>query len=90
MVELIWKAEEEGEPAFHDAAFMTTRDRAELAAPYPGDERREHIVDVVELAVCTHRQVHHGEDFVSRIEYLKAKPMTLEEADLATRDWWNQ
>ncbi len=37
VVELIFDAEIDGEPAFHDSAFMTTRDRAQILAPYPGD-----------------------------------------------------
>jgi hypothetical protein len=87
VVELIFDAEIDGEPAFHDSAFMTTRDRAQILAPYPGDLFREHILDVIELAICIHRQKEHDEDYKSRIEYLREQPLTPLEFGVVTAAW---
>ncbi len=90
---LVFNAEKDGTvPAFDSDNFETTRERAELAAPYPATDaiKREHVLDVIELALCTHRQANHTEDHSERIEVLKAQPMAPDELEMATRDWWSE
>ncbi len=88
---LVFESEKDGgNPSFAADAFDDTRARAELALPYHATDiiMREHIVDVVELAICTHRQTEHKENHADRIALLKERPMSSEELDMATRDWW--
>ncbi len=90
---LIFEAEKSGSvPAFDSDAFQDTRERAELAVPYQVADliMREHILDVVELAICNHRQANHSEVHSDRIEVLKAKPMSPDELEMAIQGWWNQ
>jgi hypothetical protein len=89
IAELVFNVEKEtGMFAAED--FVSTRERAGLAAPYPGGEEREKVLDVIELAICTHRQAKHNEDHSETIALLSAKPMEAEELEMATRDWWIQ
>ena len=90
---LIFNSEKDGgNPAFAPEAFGHTRARAALAVPYQVDDvvMREHVIDVVELAICNHRQAKHGKDHADRITLLEARPMNAEEREMATRDWWNE
>ncbi len=93
VAELVFNAEKDGTvPAFDSDNFETTRERAQLAAPYQTADivAREHVLDVVELAICNHRQANHSEDHSERIELLKAQPMSPEELEMATMGWWNE
>lgn len=93
VAELVFEAESAGDlPEFSAENFVSTRERAEIAAPYPAinENAREHVVDVVELAICLHRQAKHGEDHADRIEYLKNQDMDVDELEMAAREWWNE
>ena len=83
---------DDNNPAFAAGNFADTRARAELCMPYQVTDvtMREHILDVVELAICTHRQVKHEEKHADRIALLEVRPMSVEERDMATRDWWSE
>lgn len=90
---LIFEAEKNGSVSAFDAdAFKDTRERAELALPYQVADTmiREHLLDVIELAICNHRQSHHEKDHADRIALLEERPMNPEEREMATRDWWSQ
>jgi len=91
IAELVFLAEKD-EPDFAPEKFESTRERAELAVPYQTEniKTREHVLDVIELALCSHRQAKHSEDHAERIEILKAKLMSEEELEMAMRDWWSQ
>ena len=79
-------------PEFAAENFASTRERAEFAAPYPSknESAREHVLDVVELAICSHRQTAHEEDHAERIEFLKGQDLDTAEIEMATREWWNE
>ena len=90
---LIFNSEKDDKnTAFSADNFADTRARAELCMPYQVADvtMREHILDVIELAICTHRQAQHGDSHVDRIALLEVRPMSVEEREMATRDWWSQ
>jgi hypothetical protein len=89
VAELVVEAEKADDEAFTAGMFATTRDRAELGAPYPDPKgKREAVLDVIELAICSHRQADHGEDHQARIDALLERSMDEETKTMATRDWW--
>ena len=93
VAELVFDAEIAGDtPEFSSENFVSSRERAELAAPYTAknENAREHVIDVVELAICSHRQANHEEDHAERIEYLKGQDVGADEIEMAVRDWWNE
>lgn len=92
VAELVLNAEDRcNDPVFAPEAFADTRERAQMLAPYPApNEERGHVLDVVELCICWHRQAVHGEDHSARIEQLEARPMGVDERAMGTQDWWNQ
>lgn len=89
---LVFESEKAGEQIFSAENFTSTRERAELGAPYPSknENARKHVVDVVELAICSHRQAEHEEDHAERIEFLKGQDLDAAEVEMAVRDWWNE
>jgi hypothetical protein len=91
VAELVYNAEISASvPEFEASYFTSARERAELAMPYQVIDTyvRMHVLNVIELAICTHRQAKHEEDHSGRIAVLLLAPMSVEEKEMATRDWW--
>lgn len=86
---LVLESEKEGEPEFVNELFETPRERAELALPFkPKDENAyEHCLDIVEYAICYHRQTEHGEDYQRRMDILGVG-LNEKEKEMAVRTWW--
>jgi hypothetical protein len=71
--ELVYNAEIADEKAYAAESFESTRDRAKAYVPYCNDESNDaqtDVVNIVELAICSHRQAEHGEDHSKKIEEL--------------------
>jgi len=94
IAELIFFAEKADPKLFADDRFSSSRERAALAIPYQVRDlnKREHILDIIEILILKHRQDQHGEDWQRRIDEICANTeFSNEEADLMARpeDWWS-
>jgi len=94
---LVHEAETFGKKAFGAEAFNDCRERASMVAPYglqsKDPVKYKEVLDIIEYAICQHRQKNHGEDFNERIGQL-SKEINLdifegETLEASTRGWWN-
>ena len=95
---LVKEAEEFGAPEFAASAFDTPRERALIFAPYEAQAilgTYPEVINLIEYAICQHRQTDHGEDYAERIkeltEELGENPKILEgeSLEVGTLGWWN-
>ena len=98
IAELIHETEELGAPEFAADSFQSPRERALMYAPYQAQAiigTHEHVLDLIEYAICQHRYKEHGDNYAERIDSLKTSlgesPELLEGETLeaGTRGWWN-
>ena len=95
IVELAYRAEQEGERVFSHDRFETARDRAQLAIPYAAIvpmDRAQDVLNVVELAILQHRYHQHDEKERQRIQLLRRRVEVSELAEIlpvTAHDWWN-
>jgi uncharacterized protein with von Willebrand factor type A (vWA) domain len=91
VAELVLLAEQNGEPAFHDAMFDTIFERAELLFPYPDKSgKRSHCLKVGATMIGNHRQKQHDDELAKELEQLATEEYSLAEAEMIERGWWNQ
>lgn len=90
VVDLVYQAELDGEPAFAHDRFSDVRKRVRLALPFQCDdiEKYNHHLDVIESAALTHDHQNHGFDNSERLAELRPKLVTADEIEVGTQDWW--
>jgi len=91
IAELVFDAENMGDPAFQGDQFESHRQRGVvLFCSYDTDfpEEKEKGLDVIELSIANHRQTIHGEDHNGRMEILKEKINDSELVEMALKGWW--
>lgn len=90
---MIYEAEEKGDPQFQHDMFNNVRERAALALPFnPGNQKEyEKCLDVVEMSLLNHRIKKHGEiKYQDRLDELKSKrKYSKTEMSVGTAEWWN-
>ncbi len=94
--ELVFLAEQNGDPAFANDRFKTMRDRAKCLIPYITKGCPDRALDILELKMLQHRAIEHGEDHQDRINGLQSilmgKQLMQAEKDLIAADprgFWN-
>lgn len=95
---LVHEAEEFGAPEFAQDAFQTPRERALMYCPYEAQSilgTHSPVLDLIEYAICQHRQTEHGDNYAERIDQLKEslgespKILQGETLEAGTRGFWS-
>ena len=94
IVVMMYEEEIKGAEEFSTKNIPNARERAELALPYQVSNEmtqiREHVIDVIEYCILTHRQLTHGEDHSERMAMLlKTGQYTESETQIMFADFWN-